>query len=148
MKLPICIGCLFLAIAGMAQKTEVIQEKWHTHTADIQKRAMKIKYGESRTKKEHTQNVTEIGKQLDSAIVEHEELKKSIPRKDREKVKNQTLAIDKHQLEARKQTEALKSELAKDKHDEMIIRHHAARLQVSMEKANKEQEILKEKTSK
>lgn len=122
--------------------------KLKEQTQKVQEHALKIKYGESRTQREHKQNAEEIQKHLDSASLSHQELKKNIRRKHRDETEPNNLAIEKHQLEAKKHMEAMNNELAKDKHNELKIRHHANHINASMEKAEKERERLEETTSK
>jgi hypothetical protein len=144
--------CLLLPILcvqwSFGQAPQESYKKLDAHSEKIQTHALKIKYGESRTQREHKIHTEEISKQLDSAILLHNELKEKMPRRSREKVQKENMAIEKHQLEAKRNTEALKTELSKQKHDEMAVRHYASRVQASIEKASKEEEILKEKTAK
>lgn len=143
-------GLLPLTVTfSLAQvSTDPNHGKLKEQTYKVQEHALKIKYGESRTQKEHKHNAEEIQKHLDSASLSHQELRKNIRRKHRNDVEPNNLAIEKHQMDAKKHVEAMNNELAKDKHNELKIRHHANHINASMEKAEKERERLEETTSK
>ncbi len=117
------------------------------HNNKIKEHALKIKYGESRTHREHVKNLEEIGKHLDSAIIEHEKLKKNIPKKYRDDIEKNSNSVEKEHSEARRHHKALNTELTKEKHNELVVRHHANRIHASMEKAEKEEGIIKAKTT-
>lgn len=116
------------------------------HNNKIKEHALKIKYGESRTHREHVKNSDEIGKHLDSAIIEHERLKKNVPKKYRDDVEKNSTIIERQHLEARRHHNALKTELNKEKHNEVVVRHHANRIHAFVEKAEREEGIIKAKT--
>ncbi|MBC7389583.1 MAG: hypothetical protein H7329_10255 [Opitutaceae bacterium] len=123
-----------------------VSEKAARHNSKIKEHSLRIKYGESRTHREHVKNSEEIGKHLDSAVIEHERLKKNVPKKYRDDVERNTAMVERQHLEARRHHNALKNELNKEKHNEMAVRHHANRIHASVEKAEKEEGIIKAKT--
>ena len=149
MKKQLFIITIFILIfksSGFAQGIEESQEELLKHNSKIKEHALKIKYGESRTHKEHVKNTEVIGKHLDSAMTEHQILKKRIPKKYRESVQKHNASVEKQHAEAKKHHEALSNELNKEKHNEMIVRHHATRIHASLEKVEKEEGIIKAKT--
>jgi len=131
-----------------AQTNDDRFEKQKEYNSKIQQHSLKIKYGESRTQKEHVQNSEEIGKNLDSAVTNHEEIKKTMSKRQMNEAKENHAAIEKHHADAKKHHQAIQMELSKPKHSEMAVRHHAAHVSTSLEKAEKEESTIQEKTKK
>jgi len=137
---------LFAALPIPSVFSQTTEPGSENHSEKVKAHALRIKYGESRTQKEHKIHSEAIGKQLDSAVLEHQEEKKKIPRKYRNRVEKHNLTIDKQHSEAKKHHNALSEELRKEKHNEYAVRHHANKIHASMEKAEKEKMEVKTKT--
>lgn len=148
MRSHLIVLFLFFSFLEMlnAQSIEERFEKQREFNSKIHHHSMKIKYGESRNQKEHVQNSEEIGKTLDSAAINHEEIKKTLTKRQLNEVKENNAAVEKHHAEAKKHHQAMQYELSKPKHSEMAVRHHASHVSSSLEKAEKEEATIQDKT--
>lgn len=134
--------------SSFAQSNDQKFEKQKEYNSKIQHHSQKIKYGESRTQREHVQNSEEIGKNLDSAVTNHEEIKKTLSKKQMNEVKEHNTAVEKHHSDAKKHHQAMQTELSKPKHSESAVRHHASHVSISLEKAEREEATIQDKTKK
>lgn len=142
------LALCFSTTVSLAQSNDQKFEKQKEYNYKIQHHSQKIKYGESRNQREHVQNSEEIGKNLDSAITNHEEIKKTLSKKQMNEVKEHNAAVEKHHSEAKKHHNAMQMELSKPKHNETVVRRHATHVSSSLEKAEKEEATIQDKTKK
>ena len=140
-------GAMLLSTISFAQTKEETHAKLTAHHATIKEHAHKIFSGESKTKETHKKHSAEIGKSLNDAKASHQELKKNMPEQYKTIAKAHHEVIEKHHAEAKAHHDKLNAELAKDKHDEMKAKEHAKAIHASIDKAEKEHQILKAKTT-
>ena len=137
---------IFIGTSGFSQTKEELHKDLTAHHKKAKEHAHSILGGLSKSKESHKMHAAEAEKSLESAKTSHEKLKAAMPEKYKAVAKVHHDAIDKHHEDATQHLNALKEELNKPKHDESKVKEHARKLHESIEKAEKEHQILKKKT--
>ena len=136
------------SVLAQAQTSEEHHKAITTHHAIAADHAKKIHTGESKTVAEHKTHATETGKSITEAKETHQKLKTSLTPEQQKATAVHHTTIEKHHADATAHHKALSDELAKTNPDETKAKEHAKNLHNSVQNAEKENQILKTKTTK
>jgi hypothetical protein len=151
MKSPIISLIASIALVSSSITFAQTKEENHAQLTGYHKKAMEYasKSVEGTSSKEaHNMNAEEAGKNLESARMKHNDLKKYITEERKPLAQPHYDAIEKYHGEAKAHNENMKAEAARSNYDEKKVREHAKKMLTSVNNAEKEHQKLKSKTSK
>ncbi len=145
-SMMVALMLAFFSSSSFAQTKDETSAKLTEQHKTVMKHASAISTGEAKTKDEQVKHANEATKSLADAKKTHEQLKKSVPEKSKMAAKPHHDNIDKQHATATASATALNTELKKTKPDNEKVKTHAKNLNDAVDKAEKENQTLKEKT--
>jgi hypothetical protein len=137
-----------IAEAGFTQTKDESHVALTVHHHNAKVHATAITNDSTKTKKEKIKGADETTKSIEDAKKAHENLKTTVPAKDRAIAKPHHEAIEKYHTEAANHAKALNEELKKPFPDEAKLNEHVKKIRETITSAEKEHEALKAKTKK